>query len=198
METGSWHNVQAIGCEAAFLTLLLQAEDRHREFSMATASVADSVGIALAAVAAFPVHRYFCSLWPTPTHWPPGWLSMVRACCFFIDFFFFLSLSWFWHRFAPYSATRKENPACCWHVSMTQMNCPRLTSDRWLFFFPEARYGSFSETNVYTSSQHQLKKNNKIEKKLDFLRYFGVDTFECCANINTPQKKYFFYCYYFS
>lgn len=62
METGSWHNVQAMGCEAAFLTLLLQAEDRHREFSMATASVADSVGIALAAGAAFPVHGYFCSL----------------------------------------------------------------------------------------------------------------------------------------
>ncbi|CAG05949.1 unnamed protein product, partial [Tetraodon nigroviridis] len=50
------------GCEAALLSLLLQAEDKHREFSMATASVADSVGIALAALAAFPVHRYFCSL----------------------------------------------------------------------------------------------------------------------------------------
>lgn len=62
METGDRLIIEVICCEAAFLSLLLQAEDRHREFSMATASVADSVGIALAALAAFPVHRYFCSL----------------------------------------------------------------------------------------------------------------------------------------
>lgn len=62
METGEWHDVEVICSEAALLSLLLQAKDRQREFSMATASVADSVGIALAAVAAFPVHRYFCSL----------------------------------------------------------------------------------------------------------------------------------------
>lgn len=62
METGAWHNIEVICWEVAFLSLLLQAEDRQREFSMATASVADSVGIALAALAAFPVHRYFCSL----------------------------------------------------------------------------------------------------------------------------------------
>uniref|UniRef100_A0A672FE93 Battenin n=1 Tax=Salarias fasciatus TaxID=181472 RepID=A0A672FE93_SALFA len=34
----------------------------HREFAMAAASVGDSLGIALAGLAAFPVHRYFCSL----------------------------------------------------------------------------------------------------------------------------------------
>uniref|UniRef100_H3D912 Battenin n=1 Tax=Tetraodon nigroviridis TaxID=99883 RepID=H3D912_TETNG len=45
-----------------FFFISAEAEDKHREFSMATASVADSVGIALAALAAFPVHRYFCSL----------------------------------------------------------------------------------------------------------------------------------------
>uniref|UniRef100_A0A1A8FQ20 Battenin n=1 Tax=Nothobranchius korthausae TaxID=1143690 RepID=A0A1A8FQ20_9TELE len=37
-------------------------EDRYREFAMATASVGDSLGIALAGIAAFPVHNYFCSL----------------------------------------------------------------------------------------------------------------------------------------
>ncbi|XP_053299152.1 battenin isoform X2 [Pleuronectes platessa] len=41
---------------------LLQSEDRHREFAMAAASVGDSLGIALAGLAAFPIHRYFCSL----------------------------------------------------------------------------------------------------------------------------------------
>ncbi|KAM4530676.1 battenin-like [Odontesthes bonariensis] len=39
-----------------------EAEDRHREFAMAAASVGDSLGIALAGLAAFPIHRYFCSL----------------------------------------------------------------------------------------------------------------------------------------
>ncbi|XP_028254677.1 battenin-like [Parambassis ranga] len=39
-----------------------ETEDRHREFAMAAASVGDSLGIALAGAAAFPVHRYFCSL----------------------------------------------------------------------------------------------------------------------------------------
>ncbi|XP_060883005.1 battenin [Labrus mixtus] len=35
---------------------------KQREFAMAAASVGDSLGIALAGLAAFPVHRYFCSL----------------------------------------------------------------------------------------------------------------------------------------
>uniref|UniRef100_A0A3B3DI59 Battenin n=1 Tax=Oryzias melastigma TaxID=30732 RepID=A0A3B3DI59_ORYME len=39
-----------------------ETESRHREFAMAAASVGDSFGIALAACAAFFVHRYFCSL----------------------------------------------------------------------------------------------------------------------------------------
>ncbi|XP_030580803.1 battenin [Archocentrus centrarchus] len=39
-----------------------EAEDRHREFAMAAASVGDSVGIALAGLAGFFVHSYFCSL----------------------------------------------------------------------------------------------------------------------------------------
>ncbi|RVE69011.1 hypothetical protein OJAV_G00073610 [Oryzias javanicus] len=39
-----------------------ETESRHREFAMAAASVGDSLGIALAAFAAFFVHRYFCSL----------------------------------------------------------------------------------------------------------------------------------------
>uniref|UniRef100_A0A3P9HPR8 Battenin n=1 Tax=Oryzias latipes TaxID=8090 RepID=A0A3P9HPR8_ORYLA len=37
-------------------------ESRHREFAMAASSVGDSFGIALAALAAFFVHQYFCSL----------------------------------------------------------------------------------------------------------------------------------------
>lgn len=45
-----------------FYFISKEAEDRYREFSMAAASVGDSVGIALAGLAAFPVHRYFCSL----------------------------------------------------------------------------------------------------------------------------------------
>uniref|UniRef100_A0A672G0Z6 Battenin n=1 Tax=Salarias fasciatus TaxID=181472 RepID=A0A672G0Z6_SALFA len=40
----------------------ISKEVRHREFAMAAASVGDSLGIALAGLAAFPVHRYFCSL----------------------------------------------------------------------------------------------------------------------------------------
>ncbi|XP_078126443.1 battenin [Sander vitreus] len=39
-----------------------ETEDRQREFAMAAASVGDSLGIALAGLAAFPVHRHFCSL----------------------------------------------------------------------------------------------------------------------------------------
>ncbi|XP_038164352.1 battenin isoform X2 [Cyprinodon tularosa] len=39
-----------------------ETESRYREFAMATASVGDSLGIALAGGAAFPVHDYFCSL----------------------------------------------------------------------------------------------------------------------------------------
>nr|XP_061811777.1 battenin-like [Nerophis lumbriciformis] len=45
-----------------FYFISKETEDRHREFAMAAASVGDSVGIALAGVTAFPVHRYFCSL----------------------------------------------------------------------------------------------------------------------------------------
>ncbi|XP_061556055.1 battenin isoform X1 [Phycodurus eques] len=45
-----------------FYFISKETEDRQREFAMAAASVGDSVGIALAGVTAFPVHRYFCSL----------------------------------------------------------------------------------------------------------------------------------------
>ncbi|KAM4716792.1 LOW QUALITY PROTEIN: battenin [Anableps anableps] len=39
-----------------------ETESRYREFAMATSSVGDSLGIALAGLVAFPVHKYFCSL----------------------------------------------------------------------------------------------------------------------------------------
>lgn len=45
-----------------FYFISKETEDRHREFAMAAASVGDSLGIAVAGAAAFPVHRYFCSL----------------------------------------------------------------------------------------------------------------------------------------
>uniref|UniRef100_UPI0037E863DA battenin isoform X2 n=1 Tax=Semicossyphus pulcher TaxID=241346 RepID=UPI0037E863DA len=45
-----------------FYFISKETEDRQREFAMAAASVGDSLGIALAGAAAFPVHRYFCSL----------------------------------------------------------------------------------------------------------------------------------------
>ncbi|XP_042249846.1 battenin [Thunnus thynnus] len=45
-----------------FYFISKETEDRQREFAMAAASVGDSLGIALAGMAAFPVHRYFCSL----------------------------------------------------------------------------------------------------------------------------------------
>uniref|UniRef100_A0A3Q2XLZ7 Battenin n=1 Tax=Hippocampus comes TaxID=109280 RepID=A0A3Q2XLZ7_HIPCM len=45
-----------------FYFISKETGDRQREFAMAAASVGDSMGIALAAVATFPVHRYFCSL----------------------------------------------------------------------------------------------------------------------------------------
>uniref|UniRef100_A0A3Q3RIN5 Battenin n=1 Tax=Mastacembelus armatus TaxID=205130 RepID=A0A3Q3RIN5_9TELE len=40
----------------------ISKEVRQREFAMAAASVGDSLGIALAGLSAFPVHRYFCNL----------------------------------------------------------------------------------------------------------------------------------------
>ncbi|KAG7221972.1 hypothetical protein INR49_028255 [Caranx melampygus] len=45
-----------------FYFISKETEDRHREFAMAAASVGDSLGIALAGLVAFFVHRYFCSL----------------------------------------------------------------------------------------------------------------------------------------
>ncbi|XP_062309260.1 battenin isoform X2 [Osmerus eperlanus] len=45
-----------------FYFISKETGDRQREFAMAAASVGDSMGIALSAVTAFPVHRYFCSL----------------------------------------------------------------------------------------------------------------------------------------
>ncbi|XP_070704352.1 battenin isoform X1 [Pempheris klunzingeri] len=39
-----------------------ETEDRQKEFAMGAASVGDSMGIALAGLVAFFVHRYFCSL----------------------------------------------------------------------------------------------------------------------------------------
>lgn len=54
-------------CLSLCLSVSPQTEDRQREFAMAAASVGDSLGIALAGLAAFPVHRYFCSLWAAHT-----------------------------------------------------------------------------------------------------------------------------------
>ncbi|KAL0993621.1 hypothetical protein UPYG_G00110670 [Umbra pygmaea] len=45
-----------------FYFISKETGDRQREFAMAAASVGDSLGIALSGIAAFPVHRYFCSL----------------------------------------------------------------------------------------------------------------------------------------
>uniref|UniRef100_A0A7N6BSU4 Battenin n=1 Tax=Anabas testudineus TaxID=64144 RepID=A0A7N6BSU4_ANATE len=45
-----------------FYFISMEMEDRHREFAMAAASVGDSLGIALAGLIAFPVHKYFCNL----------------------------------------------------------------------------------------------------------------------------------------
>uniref|UniRef100_A0A3P8NNX1 Battenin n=1 Tax=Astatotilapia calliptera TaxID=8154 RepID=A0A3P8NNX1_ASTCA len=39
-----------------------ETEDRHREFSMAAASIGDSLGITVAGLISLPVHTYFCSL----------------------------------------------------------------------------------------------------------------------------------------
>ncbi|XP_041718641.1 battenin isoform X2 [Coregonus clupeaformis] len=45
-----------------FYFISKETGDRQREFAMATASVGDSLGIAISGLIAFPVHRYFCSL----------------------------------------------------------------------------------------------------------------------------------------
>ncbi|XP_030649490.1 battenin [Chanos chanos] len=45
-----------------FYFISKETDERGREFAMATASVGDSLGIALSGAAAFPVHNYFCSL----------------------------------------------------------------------------------------------------------------------------------------
>ncbi|KAF7646099.1 hypothetical protein LDENG_00193700 [Lucifuga dentata] len=45
-----------------FYLISKETADRQREFAMAAASVGDSLGIALSALTAFPVHQYFCSL----------------------------------------------------------------------------------------------------------------------------------------
>ncbi|KAM6957277.1 battenin [Aplochiton taeniatus] len=45
-----------------FYYISKETGDRHREFAMASASVGDSMGIALSGATAFPVHKYFCSL----------------------------------------------------------------------------------------------------------------------------------------
>lgn len=45
-----------------FYYISKETGDRQREFAMASASVGDSMGIALSGATAFPVHRYFCSL----------------------------------------------------------------------------------------------------------------------------------------
>ncbi|XP_047213611.1 battenin-like isoform X2 [Girardinichthys multiradiatus] len=45
-----------------FYFISKETESRYREFAMGTASVGDSLGIALAGLVAFPVHKYFCSL----------------------------------------------------------------------------------------------------------------------------------------
>ncbi|XP_075998952.1 battenin [Genypterus blacodes] len=46
-----------------FYSISKEIEDRRqREFALAAASVGDTLGIALAALTALPVHKYFCSL----------------------------------------------------------------------------------------------------------------------------------------
>ncbi|CAL8305258.1 unnamed protein product [Merluccius merluccius] len=45
-----------------FYYISKEAGDREREFAMSAASVGDTIGIAMAAITAFPVHSYFCSL----------------------------------------------------------------------------------------------------------------------------------------
>uniref|UniRef100_A0A8C1XI40 Battenin n=1 Tax=Cyprinus carpio TaxID=7962 RepID=A0A8C1XI40_CYPCA len=45
-----------------FFFIREETAKHEREFAMAAASVGDSLGIALSAAAAFPVHHYFCSL----------------------------------------------------------------------------------------------------------------------------------------
>uniref|UniRef100_A0A665U2H8 Battenin n=1 Tax=Echeneis naucrates TaxID=173247 RepID=A0A665U2H8_ECHNA len=45
-----------------FFFISKETEERQREFAMAAASVGDSLGIALAGLVSFFVHRYFCSL----------------------------------------------------------------------------------------------------------------------------------------
>ncbi|XP_043081383.1 battenin [Puntigrus tetrazona] len=45
-----------------FFFIRVETAKREREFAMAAASVGDSLGIALSAVASLPVHHYFCSL----------------------------------------------------------------------------------------------------------------------------------------
>ncbi|XP_059929700.1 battenin isoform X1 [Gadus macrocephalus] len=45
-----------------FYFISKESGDREREFAMAAASVGDTLGIALAALTAFPAHSYFCSL----------------------------------------------------------------------------------------------------------------------------------------
>ncbi|XP_051571657.1 battenin [Myxocyprinus asiaticus] len=45
-----------------FYFISKETADHEREFAMAAASVGDSLGIALSAAVAFPVHHYFCSL----------------------------------------------------------------------------------------------------------------------------------------
>ncbi|MBN3322142.1 CLN3 protein, partial [Atractosteus spatula] len=45
-----------------FNNVTKESADRHREFAMATASVGDSVGIALSGLTAIPLHNYLCTL----------------------------------------------------------------------------------------------------------------------------------------
>ncbi|KAF4093037.1 hypothetical protein AMELA_G00027710 [Ameiurus melas] len=45
-----------------FYLIRVETVEREREFAMAAASVGDSIGIALSAAPAIPIHNYFCSL----------------------------------------------------------------------------------------------------------------------------------------
>ncbi|XP_060758003.1 battenin isoform X2 [Neoarius graeffei] len=45
-----------------FYLIRVKTGDREREFAMAAASVGDSIGIALSAAPAIPIHNYFCTL----------------------------------------------------------------------------------------------------------------------------------------
>ena len=72
-DTDCHHAISAKSPKGLYWVMFpLQSGDREREFAMAAASVGDTLGIALAALTAFPAHSYFCSLWRSPGATPRG------------------------------------------------------------------------------------------------------------------------------